>query len=184
MKTTLLSLILPAIFFSFLLSGCIKLHSSKADNPYGLPNATQEGKNTLGFLLNEEPWTPKGVRGTGNLSIDYDHSINNGQFNIVAYNFIPTISEQFKIGVGDSLNFVTGPRLFNFSNNSLAGIGFTNYACGYYFSWDSNTSVSGSMKITKLDRTNRIISGTFNTTLSKPGCPEIKITDGRFDMKF
>lgn len=43
---------------------------------------------------------------------------------------------------------------------------------------------SGSMTITKLDRTNRLIVGIFNATLSKAGCDTIKITNGRFDVKF
>ena len=32
-----------------------------------LPAATQEGKNTLGFSLNGQPWTPQGNNGTANL---------------------------------------------------------------------------------------------------------------------
>jgi len=32
----------------------------------GLPPATQEGKNTFGFLLNGQVWTPQGNNGTAN----------------------------------------------------------------------------------------------------------------------
>ena len=42
----------------------------------------------------------------------------------------------------------------------------------------------GELIITKLDKNAGIISGTFNATLYKPGCDTLKITDGRFDMKF
>ena len=41
----------------------------------GLPPATQTGANTLGFLLNGQPWTPQGSNGTANLSIDFDPGI-------------------------------------------------------------------------------------------------------------
>lgn len=160
----------------------------KKSNPdsNGLPAATQDGKNTIGFLLNGQPWKPQGVRGTGNLSIDFDPGFNQGIFGIVAYNFVPTVSEQFKIGIGDSLNFVTAPKTYPITRNSLTGISFTNFDCGYYYSWSTEIDVTGSLTITKLDRINRIISGTFYATLAKAGlgCGTIKITDGRFDMKF
>ncbi len=42
----------------------------------GLSAATQDGENSLGFLLNGQPWKPQGVKGTGNLSIDYDAGFN------------------------------------------------------------------------------------------------------------
>jgi hypothetical protein len=148
----------------------------------GLPAATQEGKNTIGFLLNGQPWKPQGVRGTGNLSIDYDPGFNQGIVGIVAYNFVPAISQQLTIGIKDSLNFINAPVTFALSNHSLFGISYSS-DCDL-FSTYSDVVSSGSMTITKLDRTNRIISGTFNATLSKTGCAEIKITEGRFDMKF
>src|SRR5258705_231264 len=74
-----------------------------------LPPATQEGKNILGFMLNGQPWTPKGHRVTSNLSIDVDFGYHQGIFGIVAYNFIPTTAEQLTIGIRDSLNFIQAP---------------------------------------------------------------------------
>ncbi|TAG14645.1 MAG: hypothetical protein EAZ41_00725 [Sphingobacteriia bacterium] len=97
----------------------------------GLPKATQEGKNTLGFLLNGQPWTPKGIRGTGNLSIDFDPNFNNGIFNIVAYDFSKPNSKQFKIGIGDSLNFIDAPEVIEFKRKGISGIAVTNFECGY-----------------------------------------------------
>jgi hypothetical protein len=149
----------------------------------GLPAATQEGKNTLGFLLNGQPWKPQGNNGTANLSIDYDDGINNGGMGISAYRIISENErEYFKIGIIDSLNPRTAPFSINLTNKALYRIGFTNNQCSI-FSFD-NTQVNGIITVTKLDRTNRIIAGTFNATLNKTGCSEIKITDGRFDMKF
>lgn len=179
MKTILTAVAIISIF-------CFAQCKKNKPDSNGLPPATQEGKNTLGFLLNGEPWKPQGSRVTSNLSIDFDPNFNQGIFGIVAYNFIPTNSEQFKVGIGDSLNFVNAPKTFALTRNSLGGIAFTSYDCGYYFSWDNNITVNGSLTITKLDRTNRIIAGTFYVTLIKDslGCGTIKITDGRFDMKF
>ena len=157
----------------------------KKSNPdsNGLPVASQEGKNTLGFLLNGQPWKPQGSRVTGNLSIDYDAGFNQGIFGIVGYNFNTPISQQLTFGIRDSLNFINAPATFSLSNTSLYGISYSDSTCDL-FSRDNDVTCSGNLTITKLDRTNGIISGTFSATLRKPGCSEIKISDGRFDMKF
>ena len=171
-------MLLLLVAFVFCFAQC------KKNNPdsNGLPAATQEGKNTIGFLLNGQPWKPQGVRGTGNLSIDYDASFNQGIFSIVAYNFNTPLSQQFIIGVRDSLNFMNAPIVLSLNRISLYSLSY-NTPCDYFNQLNDVTSI-GNLTITKLDRTNRIISGTFNATLSKTGCAEIKITDGRFDMKF
>ena len=83
----------------------------------------------------------------------------------------------------DSLNFTNAPVTYSLTNNSLLGVAYTDSICSF-FSTENSTVVSGNLTITKLDRINRIISGTFNATLNKDGCSEIKITEGRFDMKF
>lgn len=150
----------------------------------GLPAATQEGKNTLGFLLNGQPWKPQGSNGTANLSIDFDAGFNNGVCGISAYRIITSAErEYFGIGIKDSLNFYTAPFTVSLTNTSLYRFHFSNNNCEF-FSTDIDTQVNGTLTVSKLDRTNRIISGIFNATLSKTGCTEIKITDGRFDMKF
>lgn len=64
---------------------------------------------------------PKGVRGTANLSIDYDPGFNQGIFNIVAYNFVPAKSEQLIVGVRDSLNFMQYPLHFNLAEAVCTG---------------------------------------------------------------
>ena len=150
----------------------------------GLPAATQDGKNTLGFLLNGQPWKPQGNNGTANLSIDFDAGINNGIFSLSAYKIINATNRQrFGIGVKDSLNFISVPKIYNLGNGTLYGAAYSDNTCTYDY-FDSVIVRSGILTITKLDKINRIISGTFNATLSKTGCAEIKITDGRFDMKF
>lgn len=149
-----------------------------------LPAATQDGKGTLGFLLNGQPWTPKGSRpfASPNLSIDFDPGYRNGIVNIVAYDFTQASSDQFTLGVKDSLNYLQAPFTLNLSQKSLYGISF-NKPCEYFSSLNGIIS-SGSLTITKLDKTNRIIAGTFNATLSMSGCETINITEGRFDMKY
>jgi len=171
--------LLTSILFLFSFARCNK---DRLDSN-GLPPATQSGKNTLGFLLNGQPWTPRGNSLTANLSIDFDPGYNDGIFGIVAYNFITPSNEQFTIAVRDSLNFIQAPvTLYLNNNNSLYGVSF-NKPC-YYFSSYSDVQSTGSLTLTKFDKTNHIISGTFNATLWRSGCDTIRITEGRFDMRY
>ena len=173
--------------FLLLIVSCLFINAKcRKDNmdSNGLPPATQEGKNTLGFLLNGQVWTPQGNNGTANLSIDFDSGINNGIFNISAYRIITSPNrEYFGIGVKDSLNFITASKTYQLGNNTLYGAYFSNNNCTFDY-FDNTISRSGTLTITKLDRTNRIIAGTFSASLSKTGCTTIQITDGRFDMKY
>lgn len=167
------------IVFAFGVTQCKK---NKVDSN-GLPQATQEGKNTLGFLLNGQPWTPQGFNGTANLSIDFDEGFNNGVLGISAYRILSNdVKETFGIGITDSLNFFVPQFNIQLSHNSLYRVGFRGNCS--FFSTDSATNVGGMISITKVDRTSKIIAGTFNATLSKNGCTTIKITEDRFDMKY
>lgn len=172
--------IILLLFISFLFVNA-KCRKDNLDSN-GLPPATQEGKNTFGFLLNGQPWTPKGSRVTGNLSIDVDFAFNQGVFGIVAYNFIPSSAEQLTIGIRDSLNFIQSPVTLYLGNNSLYGISF-NKPCSYFTSY-SDVQSSGSLTLTKFDKANRVIAGVFNATLWRSDCDTVRITEGRFDMKY
>ncbi len=150
----------------------------------GLPPATQDGKNKIGFSLSGQPWIPRGYNGTANLSIDFDAGVANGSLGISAYRILSDNNrEYFGIGIKDSLNFYTAPFTVSLTNTSLYLFYFSNGNCTF-FSTDLDTQVNGTLFVTKLDRTNRIISATFTASLTKAGCEDIKITDGRFDMKY
>ena len=180
MKRLKLPLTIALLYCLFYFAQCKK---SNTDSN-GLPAATQEGKNTLGFLLNGQPWKPQGNNGTANLSIDFDAGINNGIFGISAYKIITSTSRQrFGLGINDSLNFISVPKTYILANGTFYGAAFSDDICTIDY-FDNTVDRSGSLTITKLDRTNRIISGTFSATLTKAGCAAVKITDGRFDMKF
>jgi hypothetical protein len=179
MKQTFLLSLLACLF---IFAQCKKdKQSSTSDNPYGLPNATQEGKNTLGFLLNGVPWTPKGFNGTANLSIEFDEGVNEGIFGISGYNTTQNVNVGF--GIKDSLNFLTAPISVPLNSNGLFQIGIATSSCSIDY-YDVNVVRSGQLNLTKIDRVNRIISGRFNATLSKSGCEIINITEGRFDMSY
>jgi hypothetical protein len=42
----------------------------------------------------------------------------------------------------------------------------------------------GELALTKLDKINKIASGTFNCIIPIPNCDTLKVTDGRFDIKY
>ena len=93
MKKTLYAFL---ILFAFCFAKCEK---DKIDSN-GLPPATQEGKNTLGYMLNGQPWTPQGFSGTGNLSVDFDSGVDNGVVGISGYRIITNNNrEYFGIGI-------------------------------------------------------------------------------------
>ncbi|MFY7814780.1 MAG: hypothetical protein ACOVRK_06250 [Chryseobacterium taeanense] len=183
MKILLLSrtFFLLTIIYLFCFSECRK--KNIIDVP-GLPPATQQGKNTLGFLLNGVPWIPKGFNGTSNLTIDLDPGIDDGIFTVNSYRVLSnTNREYFGFGIKDSLNFITSGMSFKLGQGSLFGVYFSFPDCMLDY-FDSAIVRTGSMTISKYDKQNRIISGTFTANLIKNGCKEIRITEGRFDMKF
>ena len=135
----------------------------------GLPPITQEGKNTFGFLLNGEVWLPKGGLLDQKLDLSYDPNYKGGTFNIIA----SQNSDQYMALGNDGIN-QSGvyPLYVYFSDTSTE--------CDYLI--DRTKSV-GILTISKIDLTNKFISGTFEFKLEKEGCPDINATDGRFDLK-
>ena len=150
-----------------------------------LPPATQEGKNTCGFLVNGKVWLPKGRVGNGepNLKWWYDPAYHNGTFNINGYRYE-------KPGDANFTSFVIGVSNVNTIglhklNNDDSGIGgYSDYYknCIYYRE-DTIRGHDSWVNVQKFDLQNRIIAGTFHFSLYKSGCDTVHITDGRFDIK-
>lgn len=149
----------------------------------GIPPATQEGKNTLGFLLNGQSWTPKGFNGTANLSLYYDASFQGGVFNLSAYKIISSGVRQRINIYGDSIQFAQNILL---PNPKKIGVIFKNDLTGCdYDVTDTSTKITGGyFNIKKLDKTNNIFSAEFEIKFSKKDCEDVQITQGRFDMRY
>lgn len=148
-----------------------------------LPPATQEGKNTCGFLVNGKVWTPRGDNGFANLTCHYDETFMAGAFNINGY--------RYEDGANNSISFVVAsdsiqlPGLYKLNLKSTRVGEYRNgpTLCGYQWT-DTIPNHNAFLNITKLDRVKRIISGTFEFALTKSGCEAVRITQGRFDMKY
>lgn len=148
-----------------------------------LPAATQEGKNTCGFLVNGKVWLPRGDNGFPNLNCDYDETFMGGAFNINGY--------MYESGANNSISFVVASDSIQatglYKLNLRAGrVGrYRNGIVSCTYQWDDTIpNHNAFLNITKLDKQKRIVSGTFGFAQMKQGCEEVRITEGRFDMKY
>jgi hypothetical protein len=175
----LITAVLILVVFCF--AKCKKDFLGLDDN--GLPPATQTGANTLGFLLNGQPWVPEGPN---NLSVDYDIGFNNGIITLVAYRKIQnTDNSVFAIGIIDSLRFLSFPKDILIGKGTIAQGSYSDKDFCDRIHFDTAVFRSGSLKVAKFDMVNRIFAGTFSITLFNSACGDtIKITQGRFDMRF
>jgi hypothetical protein len=175
MKLVSLFLLLTIIVF---FESCNLFDSANEEK---LPPATQEGKNTFGCLVNGKIWLPKGQAGpTSNLDLHYDEFFGNGALNLSAYRIDE--DEDEAIGLfSDSLKSVGSYQLDDYNRQALLFDNAKTF-CAYYN--DPDVYRSGHLVITRFDLPNRIISGVFESTLYKQNCDTVKITEGRFDMKF
>ncbi|QNA44878.1 hypothetical protein [Lacibacter sediminis] len=149
-----------------------------------LPPATQEGKNTCGFLVNGKVWLPRGDNGYPKLSCYYDETYMGGAFNINGYRYEPGASNSSGFVVAGSNIQTAGYYKLNITSATIGEYFGATGTCIIY-NWDDTIpNHNAYLNITKLDKVNRIVSGTFEFALALPGCETIRITQGRFDMKY
>ncbi|WP_201977507.1 hypothetical protein [Hymenobacter rubidus] len=163
------------------LSQCTKKDPDPVDQ---LPPATQTGANTVGCLLNGQLWAPVGNGTSKNFFIDYDTGYTGGLFNLsvekdLGNNTLPS-PQTLSIYVNPLPQ--TGVYLLTDLNRTRVLFNDPTRRC-VYESREVGTYCRGTLTITRLDMQARIIAGTFEFTLAKPGCDTLKFTQGRFDKK-
>ena len=170
---------------ALLLAALLGLSQCKKNSPAPeeqLPPATQTGANTLGCLVNGQPWTPQGNDGSSNYRIVYDRALG-GAFDLRTYRYQqkPTDNYQYMILFATRLY---APKSYSFrdSLNTEAYISDRLTGCELT-SRDKTTYRRGTLTITRLDLQAGIISGTFDFVLAKPGCDTVRVTQGRFDKR-
>jgi hypothetical protein len=180
----LLTMKSPFSIFSNVLMACLLLSACEREAPQPadpidlLPPATQTGENTLGFLLDGEPWTP-------NRLFQGDYRKSDGRFNIHTRNEKydedgDPIGSTFSIGSINTQLFDEGNYQITEYGNLSAGIYFL-VGC-YYVSFSDEP---GMLDISRLDTLERIISGTFQCRVISEDCSDtLSITGGRFDVSF
>ncbi len=148
-----------------------------------LPPATQEGKNTCGFLVNGKVWLPRGDNGYPNLTCDYDEGFMGGAFNINGYRYDDGANNSISFVVASDSIQTKGIYKLNLRSGRVGRYRNGVNSCTYLWT-DTIQNHNAYLNITKLDKANRIISGTFEFAQVKQGCQEVRITQGRFDMKY
>ncbi len=141
-----------------------------------LPLATQEGKNTFGCLVNGKAWVAP-------TSTDAIAVYQLGFIQISGKRNKPF--QQISMSIYEKNNGELGTMSYPLNKfpDSFADASFQKddlTSCEY----ESKNSLSGTVSLSKIDRTNYVVSGTFNFITISKGCDTLKITNGRFDIRY
>jgi hypothetical protein len=156
-----------------------------------LPPETQTGENTLGFLLNGEVWIPQGA---------YYSMSGLKPHEVVAWYYPGTFGNKYSLNTGRTTkqnDQILLEHSFNLGiekNCDTAGVYFLDSAGGYMSIYDKQTETTYAayprrlsyVRITKLDTTAKIISGTFAGVLYniENFADSLIIEQGRFDTRY
>ncbi len=180
MKPTL-QLLLTVFFCS-----CISLEScTLSDDPKPktelekLPPVTQEGKNTFGCLVNGKAWFTTYITDATS-----DYQLGSLQLSGV-------VDEPKFQSIGISLRDEDGGQVLTTGIYNLKAptpffpsAGFYDPPCIYGGPSNLDQILKGELTITKFDKINYIISGTFHFTVINPVCDTVRVTNGRFDIRY
>jgi len=140
-----------------------------------LPPPTQEGKNTFGCLVNDTAWVTK-------TSIDAIAVFQQGILQISGRVNSPFQSISVVVIEDNEPIELANYLLTNFAKSySNASIALTDSTACIY---EPINTLTGSITLTRLDRVNFIVSGFFEFTTALNGCDTLKITNGRFDIRY
>ncbi len=153
----------------FALSNCYK---QKLDNPYGLPNATQNGSMIFAGQMNGKNFIVGWFDTRGNItkdSVRISASFGHNFYNIIYICLHGKIETNHPYDLSDSINTV-----FQYGTDSTC-------SAAQSFSAEVFTA-SGALTFTRLDSVKRVISGLFSFRVPMPECDTLNFTSGRFDF--
>lgn len=173
--------LIPLFLFVCLMSACKKEITD-------LPGHTQNGANTFGAKINGEMWGPQGF---GPLPADniLVATILGNDIRIEVQNFASSPNET---GMYIYLTNVLAPGNFPLNTTVTHPTTSANYA---FFvkrrlhplsEWITTGAKTGSVTVTKIDRTQKIIAGTFSFTahpILNNEDATLVVTEGRFDIQ-
>jgi hypothetical protein len=148
-----------------------------------LPPETLTGAGTFGCKINGSDWVASRVGFFAATKATYDPTYKDGTFTLTANTFKKNVDtfDYFNISI-TSFN-KTGT--YSFLDNANINFHRETTGCEYVLQHPSVIPViSGSINIKKVDVNSRIIAGTFECITHVKDCDTLKITDGRFDVKF
>lgn len=151
-----------------------------------LPPITESGKHSLGFILNGEPWVPydRGNHEKNELPLAQvsDHGLKITATRIDEEN---SCRNWFCIEVS---NQQIEEGSFQLTNKACTSpyqsfyYGEKKHQIGEHYKMDD--SALNELIIRKIDQEQRFISGTFSFRAISPQQDTIKVTNGRFDLRY
>jgi hypothetical protein len=148
-----------------------------------LPPETTTGVMTFGCKVNGKVFVPKGSLVGPGLFAQYIYlgsGPDGGWFlNIGAANRIDEPNTDIAIAT-DSLFLAEG---MSYTLKKQKGYAYGQYGSGIFF-YQMRSNDSGNLYITKHDQVQRILSGRFSFTASRSTGDLVKITEGRFDVRY
>ena len=180
MKKLIIIFLATVLFF-----GCSKNDETPTAAADQLPPATQTGANKVGCLVNGQVLLPYQKNPFGPPAVVCFYQFVNNQFHFSLGFSNDKISNGLRnINIASiNIELQQGQTYqLKLDNGNSAFASYVDFAisAGYY----TNNINTGELKITKLDQTNAIISGTFwfNAVRTNGAIAEIK--EGRFDMQY
>jgi hypothetical protein len=163
-----------SIIIAFIGISCKKHKPPQPDNPYGLPNATQTGANIFACRINGENFIAYNDINHLGASINYDTLIVGGE---PKKRYIQTVFIQLtNLFEGSSYSIDNKTTIAKYITDSLCSGLVGNI---YQFS-----ALRGSVQLTKFDKANKVVSGKYDFVVPVTNCDTLRITDGRFDIRY
>lgn len=179
---TLISLLVLCFCFA----QCHKeIKTPSPDNPYGLPNATQNGANNFACLINGQKFIAYYDGLHSKAGFDGQLSDKGFFYDTLGITGSPKISNYFE-GIGLSINGRLNPNSEYIINtkDAIAIFGTDSTCLGISSIVTTAYAISGTIHLTKFDTTKKIVSGVFNCIIPIPNCDTLNITEGRFDYQY
>jgi hypothetical protein len=153
------------------------------ENPAdALPPATQAGENTFGALVNGRAWIPKGCVGSGAgadlfwpnfFTLGADWACTDESMGL----FITSPD-------GTLITTQSYPIVSSFVKDDFESRGGGRFVSNGICIYDGDHVLDGKITLTRLDKKNKIVAGTFEFSTVREGCDTIRVTDGRFDFRY
>lgn len=163
---------------------------NKDDNPFSgkdqLPAETQTGANTVGCLVNGEVFLSHAEGINPEVNCFYQFIDNEFFFSMNFADLRGSSNERVVIQTG-RLNLQAG-QTYILNKNTIEDGDFTGGSGVYSLSssnrYYTNTIKTGELKITRVDLSNSIISGTFWFDAINSAGETVQIRSGRFDWNY
>ena len=155
-----------------------------------LPPETQTGAGTFGCLIHGKVFKPKGEPFAGSvssasyqylnseLSKGYFFSVNAKNSNSNGLTLVYVNTDSLSIQQGQTI------VLEKFGKKGSASAGYYIGMISTSTEYLTTLSVTGELKITKFDETQRIVSGTFWFDAVNDKGEKVQVREGRFDMHY